>query len=86
MAMMANLNPAELAALEKEVGGLVAAMSAAEAKKAAMEMQVGTLFVAGCCVSGVWGQGVYLGCVSGVWRQGAHDAHDDCNDGQPQPC
>jgi hypothetical protein len=41
IAMMANLNPAELAALEKEVGGLVAAMSAAEAKKAAMEMQVG---------------------------------------------
>jgi hypothetical protein len=41
IAMMANMNPAELAALEKEVGGLVAAMSAAEAKKAAMEMQVG---------------------------------------------
>jgi hypothetical protein len=39
-AMMANLNPAELAALEKEVGALVAQMSAAEAKKAAMEMQV----------------------------------------------
>ncbi|KAF6263937.1 hypothetical protein COO60DRAFT_1664828 [Scenedesmus sp. NREL 46B-D3] len=40
IAMMANMNPAELAALEKEVGGLVAAMSGAEAKKAAMEMQL----------------------------------------------
>lgn len=40
IAMMANLNPAELAALEKEVGALVAAMAAAEAQKAAMEMQV----------------------------------------------
>ncbi|WIA34036.1 hypothetical protein OEZ86_012415 [Tetradesmus obliquus] len=40
IAMMANLNPAELAALEKEVGALVAAMAAAEAQKAAMEMQL----------------------------------------------
>lgn len=40
ISMMANMNPAELAALEKEVGTLVAQMSAAEARKAAMELQV----------------------------------------------
>jgi hypothetical protein len=38
--MMQNLNPAELVALEKEVGGLVAQVAAAEARKAALEMQV----------------------------------------------
>eukprot|EP00775_Hariotina_reticulata_P003445 gene3445-3716_t len=37
--MMQNLNPAELVALEKEVGGLVAQVAAAESRKAALEMQ-----------------------------------------------
>eukprot|EP00878_Enallax_costatus_P014044 GHUV01014686.1.p1 GENE.GHUV01014686.1~~GHUV01014686.1.p1 ORF type:complete len:952 (+),score=416.02 GHUV01014686.1:1010-3865(+) len=40
LAMMQNFNPAELAALEKDVGKLVAEAAAAESKKAALEMQL----------------------------------------------
>lgn len=48
LAMMQNMNPAELAALEKEVGKLVAEAAAAESKKAAMEMQVSLPFLLSC--------------------------------------
>lgn len=40
LAMADSIGPAELAALEAEVGGLVASAAAAESKKAALDMQV----------------------------------------------
>lgn len=55
LAMMQNFNPAELAALEKDVGKLVAEAAAAESKKAALEMQVSVILQVEFICRRVWG-------------------------------
>lgn len=51
LSLIQNMNPAEMAALQAEVGSLVQQLTQAEAKKAAFEMQVRCRGVQTLCVA-----------------------------------